>query len=121
MDNENQGFDQWCIVELMGRQVIAGRVTEQVIGGSAMIRVDVPETNGQAAFSRFYGNAAIYAITPVSEEVARLAVKRYTPEPITIYIPELRLPAPAAIPLRGDPTDEDFDDEDFDYSDEFEQ
>lgn len=89
-DQSQATFSQWCIVELFGRQVIAGLVTEQVIGGCSFIRVDVPEINSTPAFTRFYGNGAIYAMTPVSEEVARLALKRVTPEPINIYIPELR-------------------------------
>lgn len=101
----DNGFDQWCIVELFGHQVIAGRVTEQVVGGSSFIRVDVPETDGQPAFTRFYGNGAIYSFTPVSEQVARLAIKRYTPKPVTIYIPDLQLPAPA----KSNPFDEDDD------------
>lgn len=93
MSNEAQNFDQWCVVELFGHQVIAGKVSEQVIGGSAFIRVDVPETDSQVAFTRFYGNGAIYSMTPVSEEVAKLAIKRYEPRPVTIYIPDLQLSA----------------------------
>jgi hypothetical protein len=86
-----QSFDQWCILELFGRQVIAGRVTEQVIGGCSFIRVDIPEINERLAFTRFYGQGAIYAMTPVSEEVARITLKRFTPEPVNVYVPELKL------------------------------
>ncbi|RJX17557.1 MAG: acetyltransferase [Desulforudis sp.] len=89
-EKSQEAFDQWCIMELFGRQVIAGRVTEQVIGGCSFIRVDVPENNGNAAFTRFYGQGAIYAMTPVSEEVARLALKRFQPAPVNVYVPELR-------------------------------
>ena len=87
---EEEKFDQWAIVELFGRQVIAGRVTEQVIGGGAFIRVDVPEDGQRPAFTRFYGDKAIYALTPVSEAAARAAIRRFKPEPINVYIPELR-------------------------------
>ncbi len=83
-------FDQWCILELFGRQVIAGRVTEAVIGGCSFIRIDVPANNGRAAFTRFYGQGAIYAMTPVSEEVAKVTLKRFEPEPVNVYVPELR-------------------------------
>jgi len=87
----NETFDQWCIVEIMGRQVIAGRVTEQTIGGTAFIRVDVPVTDEQPAFTRFYGAGSIYAITPVSEEVVRIALNRFRPKSVNVYVPELNM------------------------------
>ena len=31
----------WAIVELMGHQRIAGKVSEETIGGAALLRVDV--------------------------------------------------------------------------------
>ena len=100
---QQQSFDQWCILELFGRQVIAGRVTEQVIGGCSFIRVDVPEIDSRAAFTRFYGQGAIYAMTPVSEEAARLALKRFEPEPVNVYVPELRqLSAPGQADMEED-------------------
>lgn len=100
-------FDQWCILELFGRQVIAGRVTEQVIGGCSFIRIDVPASEDQPAFTRFYGQGAIYAMTPVSEEAARIALKRFRPEPVNVYVPELKQLAAHM----GD-DDADFDDDD---------
>jgi hypothetical protein len=101
------GFDQWAIVELFGHQVIAGRVSEQTIGGASFVRVDVPDVeNGSIGFTRFYGQGAIYSITPVSEEAARLAVRRYAPRPITIYVPELALSTGTPEPLDDDGYDE---------------
>jgi hypothetical protein len=88
MEQESK-FETWAIVELFGHQVIAGMVSEQVIGPGAFLRVDVPAVDGSPAFTRFFGQGAIYSITPVSEEVARLAVKRYAPKPVNIYMPLL--------------------------------
>ena len=34
-------FDEWAILELMGHRRLAGKVTEQEIGGANMIRIDV--------------------------------------------------------------------------------
>jgi hypothetical protein len=103
-------FDQWAILELSGRKVIAGRVSGETIGGVSLVRVDVPGVeNGsikRQPFTRYYGAVAIYSITPVSEEVARMAVRHYTPRPITVYIPELTLPARASEPLDDDGYDE---------------
>ena len=78
-------FDQWAIVELMGHQRIAGRVTEQVLGGSSFVRVDVPAANDNAAFTRLLGNSAIYAINIVSENIARQAAQSFRAVPVTPY------------------------------------
>lgn len=86
-----KSFDQWCIVELFGHQRIAGRVTEQSIGGCAFVRVDVPPVSETPGYSRLLGNGAIYAINPVTEEVARAAAASYRSVPVSAYeIPELR-------------------------------
>jgi hypothetical protein len=87
-------FDQWAVVELMGHQQMAGRVTEQSIGGAAFIRVDVPEQPARAkrqswdtdepiipAYTRFLSGASIYAINPCTEEVAKMTAERIRARP----------------------------------------
>jgi len=79
MGNESQverGFEGWAIVELFGHSMIAGMASEQSIAGSNMLRVDVPEVDGSPAFTKFFGSGAIYAITPTTEENARIAAGR---------------------------------------------
>jgi len=88
--SENSGFDNFAIVELFGHQKIAGRVTEQVIAGQGFVRVDVPETKRQAAFTRLFGTGAIYSITPVEEDVALRAAESIWLEPVTVYIAPAR-------------------------------
>lgn len=105
-DQSQSSFDQWCILELFGRQVIAGRVTEQVIGGCSFIRIDVPASDDQPSFTRFYGQGAIYAMTPVNEEAARIALRRFKPQPVNVYVPELHQ-LPAAIDDDGEFDDDD--------------
>jgi hypothetical protein len=83
--SEAKTFDCWAIVEIMGHVTMAGRVTEQAIGGQSFIRIDVPEVGNQQAFTRFYGPGAIYSITPVDEETGRVAVANLRQEPITVY------------------------------------
>jgi hypothetical protein len=63
-------FEVYAIVELFGHNKIAGKVTEQTLGGATMLRIDVPETKSQPAFTRFMHINAVYAINPVTEEVA---------------------------------------------------
>lgn len=118
-------FEQWAIVELFGHARIAGRVTEEQIGGASFIRVDVPALQirrdggdltvpivieEREAFTRLFGPAAIYSITPTSEEVARLAAAEFRSEPISVYIPSLRrmLGVRAGTPpeLNEDPDDD---------------
>jgi hypothetical protein len=97
-------FDQWCLVELFGHARIAGRVSEETIGGCALVRVDVPTVDEIPGYTRLYGNGAIYSITPVTEEIARAAAKTYRTVPVSPYeIPELRaLRNQAALSLSDD-------------------
>ena len=83
-------IEMWAIIELFGHQRIAGHVTEAEIGGCSFIRVDIPEVEGSKAITKFYGNGAIYSMTPVSEELVRTYVARYKPAPLNVYIPEIR-------------------------------
>lgn len=89
---QRNGFNEWCIVELFGHQRMAGLVSEQTIGGCAFVRVDVPEANGQAAFTRYLGQGSIYAMTPVGEDIARQAASSFRPAPVQRY----ELPSPKA-------------------------
>lgn len=82
---ESEKFDCWCIVELFGHQRIAGKCSEQNVAGTNMLRVDVPETNNQPAFTRFLSSGAIYAINPVSENVAKEVAENLTVSPVNIW------------------------------------
>jgi hypothetical protein len=82
---EEQKFDLWCMVELFGHQKIAGRCTEQNVAGTNMLRVDVPETANQPGFTRFLSSGAIYAINPVTEEVARKLAGSYNVAPVDVW------------------------------------
>lgn len=108
MSNSQDKFEAFALIELFGHQRIAGKVTEQAIGGCNFVRVDVPAVDGQPAFTKLYGNGAIYAITPVTEEIAVAAAKNYRTVPVTPYeIPELRaLRSQSALPM-GDGHDDD--------------
>jgi hypothetical protein len=80
-----ESFDEWAMVELMGHQRIAGRVTEAEIGGCKFVRVDVPESEGRQPLTKFLGPSAIYAITPMTEESARAMAVRIDADPIQIW------------------------------------
>jgi hypothetical protein len=76
-------FEEWAIVELFGHQRIAGRVSEQTVGGTAFVRVDVPAREGVQPMTRLFGQGAIYSMTIVDEETAQLAAKGCMPEPMS--------------------------------------
>ena len=91
----------WAIVELMGRQVIAGRISEENIAGVPMLRVDVPACENEPAYTKFFSGQAVYGILPTDEATALRAVKRLSASPpVAPYIvaPERQLPAPGAHP-----------------------
>ena len=83
MDNEK--LDLWAIVELFGHQKMAGKVTEQSIGSSSFVRVHVPDTGDQPAFDRLLNPSAIYAINPVTEEVAKAKAHQLKAAPIEAW------------------------------------
>ncbi len=83
-------IEMWAIVELFGHQRVAGKVTEAEIGGCSFVRIDIPAVEDSQALTKFYGNGAIYSMTPVSEELVTAYVKRYKPAPLNVYMPEIR-------------------------------
>jgi hypothetical protein len=68
---------KWVILEAMGHRVAAGRYFVE----NGLHRVDIPDVSQGAEpetfiRSEWYGNAAIFCITPVTEEAARLMAGR---------------------------------------------
>lgn len=82
MDNK---FELQAIVELFGHSRIAGKVSEQSIGGATFVRIDVPATKTQPPFTRFLNPSAIYAINPVTEDVATAIAERIESKPIQLW------------------------------------
>lgn len=93
---ETQGFESWAIVEVMGHKRFSGHVTEQSIGGTSFVRVDVPETKRGPAFTKLLGASSIYCISPVSEEIARADAETSYSHPLK----ELSLPEEMSTALR---------------------
>ena len=74
--NESAAFEGWCVVELMGHVTLAGYVSEQQIAGDKLIRIDIPDTESNPAFTKLVGTASIYGITPCDEETVRTLCQR---------------------------------------------
>lgn len=111
--SEQDKFDSWAVVELFGHQQIAGRVTEASIGGCSFLRVDVPDQPALPAsgyyndrpevpaYTRYFGQGAIYALNPCTEAAARSVAARIRVSPAIPYDP----PKPAQ-PLLESSTDD---------------
>ena len=78
-------FDQWALVELYGHNRIVGKVKEASIGGCSFVRVDVPEIGDKKGFTRYFGNNAIYSISPLEKEIAMKLLNSCQPEPVKPY------------------------------------
>lgn len=111
-----ESIEGWGIVELMGHQRTAGRLSERSIAGSNLLQVDVPVSETEFR-TVFYGGSAIYALHPTNEESARLMARSLGQRPVYHY--ELdrqrRIEAPkAGVPEEGSShlSDDDSEDDD---------
>jgi hypothetical protein len=108
--SEQEKFESWAVVELFDHQQIAGLVTEASIGGCSFLRVDVPDQPAVEkhsyygsqpalpAYTRYFGNGAIYAMSPCTEDAARNVASRIRVKPPIAYIQPL---AGSAISYEG--------------------
>lgn len=85
MSAEQQHFEAWGIVSLFGHKTIAGRISEQTIGGETFIRVDVPNAAGDAFHTQLFGRGAIYSMQLTDEPIAREYAKRVDARPVSAY------------------------------------
>ena len=81
-----EDFDGWAFLELMGHRRLGGRVRTVVLGGAPTIRIDLPdEDDGEALATQYYSPAALYCLTPATEETVRAWIAdRIAPPPSAI-------------------------------------
>ncbi|MDE2107394.1 MAG: hypothetical protein KGL39_59915 [Patescibacteria group bacterium] len=84
-EEKKDGLMGWAIVELFGHQKIIGVVSETTIAGGAFLRVDVPASGQEKAFTRFFGQAAIYSISPISEQIGIVLASTFQAQPVHPY------------------------------------
>lgn len=85
MGSDSEKFEEWAIVDVMGHQRFVGLVTEQVIAGQGFVRVDVPKTSTEQAWTKLIGTGSIYSITPVDKDIACSMAERSKAKPIESY------------------------------------
>lgn len=108
----SEKFESWAIVEVMGHQRLAGKVSEQAVGGTAFVRVDVPAVAGCQAFTKLLGSGAIYAITITDEETARAAAGQIRQKPMDEWSARRMLGLPEPQRTFFDPDQEEREDDD---------
>ena len=79
----------WVILELFGHKVVSGYMSKDESLGAPLVRIDVPKTSLFPEFTRHYNPGAIYSISYVSEEVARITAESLKENPVSVYVPEL--------------------------------
>ena len=77
MVDEPEIFDHWAIVELLGHRRLAARVREVQLAGAGFLRLDIPD--GQ---TQYVGPSSVYALHPVSEDIARRFMADNRPAPV---------------------------------------
>jgi len=104
MSETTTAYEGWAMLELMGHRQRIGFVREVEMFGGKLLRIDIPTDGGD--MTEFYGCSSVYALRPLSEEVARDQAKRYG-DPRPIKPVEYRLPAP-----KPDSANESYEDDD---------
>jgi hypothetical protein len=84
METEEK-YEMWAMVELFGRQRIAGKVTPCELGAGALVRIDVPAIGDRPPLTKFYNVKAIYGITPVDQATCKRMARDIRAEPISEY------------------------------------
>jgi hypothetical protein len=78
-------FEAWGVVSLFGHKTVAGRISEQTIGGETFLRVDVPLSEPDKFHTTLYGKGAIYSMQLTDEPIAREYAKRVDARPVHAY------------------------------------
>lgn len=89
--NTTSKFDTWALVEIMGHQKAAGRVTEAPVAGGVMLRIDIPKDADSKEFvTQYINTGSVFRLTPVTEEVVRAALTRYEWKPPQLSLAHIR-------------------------------
>ena len=87
-DKTIEKFEAWGLLELFGHQRLAGKLSDQTIGGVHFLRIDVPAVGDVPPYTRFFTQGAIYGMTVTTEDVARRLAGTLQARPVSAY--ELR-------------------------------
>lgn len=121
MTDQVQAFEAWALVEIFGHSRLAGKVTEQSVGGCNFVRVDVPEVEARGvkipAFTQLLGEKSIFRLTLCTEETARKAAVAWQAAPFVAF----EAPTVPALTHRERWDDDQYDDDPLDDHDDDEE
>jgi hypothetical protein len=117
--------ENWAILEIMGHERLAGRLTETTIAGVPMLRVNVPATEKLPGFTRMLSGASIFSLTPVPQDVATLVAGQLQ-KTVVSGIPaygftfgqQLQMSQALGLPAPKEPTSRFYEDEELEEEDE---
>jgi len=66
--------EKWALVELVGYQQFAGKVSDQAVDGKQYIRVEVPETKVHKTFDCKFGIESVHHITYITKAQAEMII-----------------------------------------------
>ena len=75
-------FAEWSVVELLGHRRLGAYVTEQEIAGKGFLRLDIPGDGDAFIATQLVNPTSVYALTPVSEAMARAVARHNQPQPV---------------------------------------
>lgn len=102
--SEEENYEGWGIVELMGHRKLAGKLSTRKIAGMNFLRLDIPariDTAVETEYSatQFLNPSSIYALHPTTEDVARAVAAKLSPEPVTTWDVKALMPAQSKTPV----------------------
>lgn len=71
----------WVLLELMGHRQRIGKAKEEEVAGSRLLRIDIPTDDDTEYVTEYYGSSSIYAMRPITEEVAKDHYAKADPRP----------------------------------------
>ncbi|MGL4462271.1 MAG: hypothetical protein ACRDD1_04290 [Planctomycetia bacterium] len=82
---------RWGVVEVLGRRIFAGFISEETVADRSFLKVDVPATSDAPPFSKLFSPVALFSLTFTSEADARTTAERVG----AIAVDPWYLPSPA--------------------------
>jgi hypothetical protein len=122
---ESTIVENWAILEIMGHERLAGRITETTIAGVPMLRVEVPTTEKLPAFTRLLSGASIFSLTPVPQDVAIIVAGQLQKTAVSgipaygfSFGQQLQMSQALGLPAPKEPTTRSYEDEELEEEDE---